>query len=97
MVLAVDLVEGARQHFGLDGLRHDDDAIGIAEDEVTGLNADAIDDDGDIDGLDLADVAEDGVQLAGETVQLILGQREAGQARQVGYLVSRDLRDDSEA
>ncbi len=34
---------------------------------------------------------EDGVQLAGEAVQLVLGQREAGQARQVGYLVSGDL------
>ena len=52
---------------------------------------------GDVDGLDLADVAEDGVELAGEAVQLVVGQREAGQARQVGNLVSGDLRHDTQA
>ena len=40
---------------------------------------------------------EDGVELAGVAVQLVIGQREAGQARQVGYLVSGDLRHDWKA
>jgi hypothetical protein len=35
---------------------------------------------------------EDGVELAGEAVQLVVGQRQPGQARQVGDVVSRDLR-----
>jgi hypothetical protein len=36
-------------------------------------------------------VADDGVQLAGEAVQLVLGQGEAGESRQMGDLVSGDL------
>ena len=46
---------------------------------------------GDVNRLDLADVAEDGVELAGEAVQLGFGEREPGQSRQVGNLVSGDL------
>ena len=46
---------------------------------------------GDIDRLDLADVGQDGVELAGETVQLGIGQRQPGQPGQVGYLVAGDL------
>jgi hypothetical protein len=38
-------------------------------------------------------VAKDGVQLAGVAVQLVVGQRKAREARQVGYLVSGDLHD----
>ena len=49
---------------------------------------------GDVDGLDLADVLEDGVELAGEAVQLVVGQGKPGQAREVGNLVSGDLRHD---
>ena len=48
-------------------------------------------------GLDLADVAEDGIELAGETVQLAVGQGESGQPRQVRNLVSGDLGHDHEA
>ena len=46
---------------------------------------------GDVDGLDLADVGQDGVELAGEAVQLGIGQRQPGQPGQVGYLVAGDL------
>ena len=52
---------------------------------------------GDVDGLDLADVLEDGAELAGEAFQLVVGQGEPGQAGEVGNLVSGDLRHDSEA
>ena len=52
---------------------------------------------GHVDGLDLADVLEDGVELAGETVQLVVGQRQPGQAGQVGDVVSGDLRHDRQA
>ena len=40
---------------------------------------------------------EDGVELAGEAVQLVVGQGEPGQAREVGNLVSGDLRHDCKA
>ena len=46
---------------------------------------------GDIDRLDLADVGQDGVELAGEAVQLGIGQRQPGQLGQVGDLVAGDL------
>ncbi len=46
---------------------------------------------GDVDGLDRADMAQDGVQLAGEAVEFIIAQRQAGQSGQVGHLVSGDL------
>jgi hypothetical protein len=46
---------------------------------------------GDVDGLDLADVGQDGVELTGETVQLAIGEGEPGQPRKVGYLVPGDL------
>ncbi len=52
---------------------------------------------GDVDGLDLADVAEDRVQLAGEAVQLAIGQGQPGQTRQVGNVISGDLRHDTQA
>ena len=42
-------------------------------------------------------MAEDGVELAGETVQLAVGQSESGQPRQVRNLVSGDLGHDHEA
>ena len=48
-------------------------------------------------GLNLAYVAENGVQLAGETVQLVIGQRQPGQTRQVGHFISGDLRHDTAA
>ena len=46
---------------------------------------------GDVDRLDLADVAENGVQLPGEAVQLTVGQGESREAREVRNLVSGDL------
>ena len=52
---------------------------------------------GDVDGLDLADMTENRVELSGEAVQLSIGQRKSGQARQVGNLVSGDLRHDKQA
>ncbi len=48
---------------------------------------------GHVDGLDLADVLEDGTELAGEAFQLVVAQGEASQAGEVGYLVSGDLHD----
>ena len=42
-------------------------------------------------------MAEDGVELAGEAVQLAVGQGQPGQTRQVGDLVSGDLRHDGQA
>jgi hypothetical protein len=36
-------------------------------------------------------VAQDGVELAGEAIQLVLGKGEAGKARQMGNLVAGDL------
>jgi hypothetical protein len=42
-------------------------------------------------------MTEDGVELTGEAVQLVLGQGQAGQARQMGNLVSGDLRHDKQA
>ena len=46
---------------------------------------------GDVDGLDLADVGQDGVELAGVAVQLVVGQRQPSQLGQMGYLVAGDL------
>ncbi len=45
----------------------------------------------DVDGLDLADVGQDGVELACETVQLTIGEGEPGQSREVGNLVPGNL------
>ena len=52
---------------------------------------------GDVDGLNLADVGQDGVELAGEAVQLVVGQRQPGQPGQVGHLVAGDLGHDRKA
>ena len=46
---------------------------------------------GDVDRLDLADVGEDGVELAGVAVQLVVGQRQPGQPGQMGHVVAGDL------
>ncbi len=73
-----------RQRLLLRQARHDDVGPGdvdVLERVVRGLDA------GDVDRLDLADVAEDRVQLAGEAVQLVVGQGKPGQTRQVGDLV----------
>jgi hypothetical protein len=42
-------------------------------------------------------VLEDGIELACEAIQLIVGQGEPSQAREVGNLVSGDLRHDIRA
>ena len=43
-----------------------------------------------IDGLDLADVAQDRVELAGEAVDVVVGQSEAGQLGQPRDFVAGD-------
>ena len=40
-ILTLNFGERSRQSFALDGLRHDDHPVGIADDEITGLNPDA--------------------------------------------------------
>jgi hypothetical protein len=42
-------------------------------------------------------VGQDGVKLAGETVELAVGQRQPGQPGQVRYLVAGDLGHDCKA
>ena len=52
---------------------------------------------GDINGLNLADVVQDGVELAGVAVQLVVGQCQPGQPGQMGHLVTGDLGHDRKA
>ena len=58
---------------------------------VGGLDA------GHVDRLNPADMLQNGVELAGETSQFAVGQGETGQTCQVGDVVPRDLRHDTEA
>ena len=58
---------------------------------VGGLDA------GDVDGLNRADMGQDRIELAGEAVQLGIGQRQPGQPGQVGYVVTGDLGHDWQA
>ena len=46
---------------------------------------------GDVDGLDLADVGQNRVELAREAVQLAVGKGESGQTCEMGDVIRGDL------
>ncbi len=91
---AVDGIGRLVEHLTLGQARHGLVRAGdvdVLERIVGGLHT------GDVDGLDLADVGQDGVELAGETVQLGFGQCQPGKPGEVGNLVAGDLGHDRKA